>query len=195
MWYCIKKARKCLLLPEWALPKQKLELCYLFISVHILPDKPMSRKPTEVVTENCEFNLNALKSCSSCANNQSGSLWICFSADFIKAFHMAREEPTKKYTAPQTESQEVGWISSPLVMKKSWQVIQNTSVLEDNPAHAFSSRSHQTATTEDFISTDSALTSLNTRNMLCGPHMCPKKNQANAQNSKCVHVYSSSKKK
>ncbi|CAG11569.1 unnamed protein product [Tetraodon nigroviridis] len=48
----------------------------------------MSRKPTEVVTEN---------------------------SDFIKAFHMAREEPTKKYTVPQTESQEVGWISSPLI--------------------------------------------------------------------------------
>ncbi|XP_056894980.1 protein FAM183A [Takifugu flavidus] len=56
--------------------------------LHILPDKPMSRKPAEVVTEN---------------------------SDFIKAFHKAREEPTKKYTAPQTESQEVGWISSPLI--------------------------------------------------------------------------------
>lgn len=44
---------------------------------------------------------------------------FAFSADFIKAFHMAREEPTKKYTVPQTESQEVGWISSPLVKKKS----------------------------------------------------------------------------
>lgn len=42
-----------------------------------------------------------------------------FAADFIKAFHKAREEPTKKYTAPQTESQEVGWISSPLVKEKS----------------------------------------------------------------------------
>ncbi|TWW58226.1 hypothetical protein D4764_07G0009450 [Takifugu flavidus] len=40
----------------------------------------MSRKPAEVVTEN---------------------------SDFIKAFHKAREEPTKKYTAPQTESQEI----------------------------------------------------------------------------------------
>ncbi|XP_029683605.1 cilia- and flagella-associated protein 144 isoform X2 [Takifugu rubripes] len=56
--------------------------------LHILPDKPMSRKPAEVVTEN---------------------------SDFIKAFHKAREEPTKKYTAPQTESQEVGWISAPLL--------------------------------------------------------------------------------
>lgn len=67
-------------------------------------------------------------------------------------------------------------------------------VFEDNPAYTFSFRSHQTATTEDLISTDSALMSLNTRNMLCGHHICPRKNQANAQNSKRVHVYSSSKK-
>uniref|UniRef100_A0A3Q3VLD0 Uncharacterized protein n=1 Tax=Mola mola TaxID=94237 RepID=A0A3Q3VLD0_MOLML len=36
--------------------------------------------------------------------------------DFIKAFHKARQEPTKKYAVPQTESQEIGWISTPLVV-------------------------------------------------------------------------------
>ncbi|XP_029988063.1 cilia- and flagella-associated protein 144 [Sphaeramia orbicularis] len=56
--------------------------------LHVLPDKPMSRKPTEVIEENSEF---------------------------IKAFHEAREEPTKKYSMPQTESQEIGWVSTPLV--------------------------------------------------------------------------------
>nr|XP_046248417.1 protein FAM183A [Scatophagus argus]XP_046248418.1 protein FAM183A [Scatophagus argus]XP_046248419.1 protein FAM183A [Scatophagus argus] len=56
--------------------------------LHILPDKPMSRKPTEVIAEN---------------------------SDFIDAFHKARQEPTKKYTTPQTESQEIGWISAPLI--------------------------------------------------------------------------------
>ncbi|XP_068599452.1 cilia- and flagella-associated protein 144 isoform X2 [Brachionichthys hirsutus] len=56
--------------------------------LHILADKPMSRKPREVIAEN---------------------------SDFIEAFHKAREEPTKKYTTPQTASQEVGWISTPLI--------------------------------------------------------------------------------
>ncbi|XP_042372632.1 protein FAM183A [Plectropomus leopardus] len=56
--------------------------------LHILPDKPMSRKPTELVAEN---------------------------SDFIEAFHKARQEPTKKYAMPQTESQEIGWVSTPLV--------------------------------------------------------------------------------
>ncbi|XP_028259128.1 cilia- and flagella-associated protein 144 [Parambassis ranga] len=56
--------------------------------LHILPDKPMSRKPTEAVVENSEF---------------------------IKAFHKAREIPTEKYEAPLTESQEIGWVSAPLI--------------------------------------------------------------------------------
>lgn len=38
-----------------------LTICVLCFSVHILPDKPMSRKPTEVVAENCKSTLNALK--------------------------------------------------------------------------------------------------------------------------------------
>ncbi|XP_070688085.1 cilia- and flagella-associated protein 144 [Pempheris klunzingeri] len=56
--------------------------------LHVLPDKPMSRKPTEVIADN---------------------------TDFIEAFHKARQEPTKKYTMPQTESQEIGWMSTPLI--------------------------------------------------------------------------------
>ncbi|GAA6221328.1 protein FAM183A [Lates japonicus] len=56
--------------------------------LHVLPDKPMSRKPSEVIAEN---------------------------SDFIGAFHKARQEPTKKYTMPLTESQEIGWVSAPLI--------------------------------------------------------------------------------
>ncbi|XP_020793747.2 protein FAM183A [Boleophthalmus pectinirostris] len=76
-----KERRHQTLFTEFSLnPRTKL---------HVLPDKPMSRKPPEVVTEN---------------------------ADFIKAFHKAREEPTKKYSMPQTESQEMGWVSTPLII-------------------------------------------------------------------------------
>ncbi|XP_022609464.1 protein FAM183A isoform X2 [Seriola dumerili] len=56
--------------------------------LHVLPDKPLCRKPPEVIAEN---------------------------SDFIEAFHKARQEPTKKYTMPLTESQEIGWMSTPLI--------------------------------------------------------------------------------
>ncbi|CAL8328696.1 unnamed protein product [Merluccius merluccius] len=35
---------------------------------------------------------------------------------FIQAIREARLEPTKKYPHPQTESQEIGWISRPLIL-------------------------------------------------------------------------------
>ncbi|NP_001313503.1 cilia- and flagella-associated protein 144 [Danio rerio] len=35
---------------------------------------------------------------------------------FLQAVHNAHLEPTKKYTHPQTESQEIGWLSSPLLV-------------------------------------------------------------------------------
>uniref|UniRef100_A0A3B3D8Z3 Cilia and flagella associated protein 144 n=2 Tax=Oryzias melastigma TaxID=30732 RepID=A0A3B3D8Z3_ORYME len=59
-----------------------------FRKLHILPDKPMSRKPPEEVSEN---------------------------SDFIKELHRAYLVPKKKYSTPQTESQEIGWESSPLI--------------------------------------------------------------------------------
>uniref|UniRef100_A0A7N8WLH4 Family with sequence similarity 183 member A n=1 Tax=Mastacembelus armatus TaxID=205130 RepID=A0A7N8WLH4_9TELE len=80
----------------------------------------MCRKPTEVVAENCKFIRIFLKTtekqiqdktirCSSVTGR------LFFSADFIKTFHDARQEPTKKYTMPLTESQEIGWVSAPLI--------------------------------------------------------------------------------
>ncbi|KAM7409775.1 hypothetical protein PAMA_001323 [Pampus argenteus] len=56
--------------------------------LHVLPDKPMSRKAPEVIAENL---------------------------DFISVFHKARQEPTKKYALPLTESQEIGWVSTQLI--------------------------------------------------------------------------------
>ncbi|XP_068095528.1 cilia- and flagella-associated protein 144 [Hyperolius riggenbachi] len=34
---------------------------------------------------------------------------------FLKIFHHTALEPTKKYTEPQTTSQEIGWITEPLI--------------------------------------------------------------------------------
>ncbi|XP_006012440.1 protein FAM183A [Latimeria chalumnae] len=36
-------------------------------------------------------------------------------ATFLEIIHRAALEPTQKYTKPQTESQEIGWISKPLI--------------------------------------------------------------------------------
>jgi len=36
-------------------------------------------------------------------------------AHFLKVIERANQEPVKKYTFPQTEAQEYGWISRPLV--------------------------------------------------------------------------------
>ncbi|NXG06321.1 F183B protein, partial [Sakesphorus luctuosus] len=33
---------------------------------------------------------------------------------FLNLFHRAALEPTKKYSEPQTESQEIGWNTTPL---------------------------------------------------------------------------------
>ncbi|XP_076026279.1 cilia- and flagella-associated protein 144 [Genypterus blacodes] len=54
----------------------------------LIPDKPMSKK------EEIEFEHDS---------------------DFIQAYQRARLEPTKKFARPQTESQEVGWVSRPLI--------------------------------------------------------------------------------
>ena len=41
-----------------------------------------------------------------------------FSEHFKKVISRANLEPVKKYTHPQTEAQEVGWITRPLVRDK-----------------------------------------------------------------------------
>ncbi|XP_029473529.1 protein FAM183B-like, partial [Rhinatrema bivittatum] len=35
-------------------------------------------------------------------------------ANFLSVIHHVALEPTKKYTEPQTTSQEIGWITAPL---------------------------------------------------------------------------------
>ncbi|XP_019386802.1 PREDICTED: protein FAM183A isoform X2 [Crocodylus porosus] len=36
-------------------------------------------------------------------------------AKFLNLIHHAALEPTKKYSEPQTESQEIGWTTTPLI--------------------------------------------------------------------------------
>ncbi|XP_028857449.1 cilia- and flagella-associated protein 144 [Denticeps clupeoides] len=55
--------------------------------LHFLTDKPMTKNVNEQMEEDPEF---------------------------LKAIHKACLKPKEKYTHPQTESQEIGWISTPL---------------------------------------------------------------------------------
>ncbi|KAK1796702.1 hypothetical protein P4O66_009717 [Electrophorus voltai] len=59
-----------------------------FKKLHVLTDKPMARKTHEETEEDPAF---------------------------LKTIHGAHLEPTKKYTHPMTEAQEIGWIATPLV--------------------------------------------------------------------------------
>lgn len=47
-----------------------------------------------------------------------GAVYRRSTAAFLRIIHGAHLEPTKKYTHPMTESQEIGWISSPLVKQQ-----------------------------------------------------------------------------
>lgn len=58
-----------------------------FKKLHVLPDKPMSRKMYEEVEDPA----------------------------FLELFQRANLEPRKKYSYPVTESQKIGWISTPLI--------------------------------------------------------------------------------
>ena len=56
-----------------------------------------------------------LKKYTCTCNIQKFSFLLFFVAHFIQVIKRANLEPTKKYTVPQTESQEIGWITRPLV--------------------------------------------------------------------------------
>ncbi|KAL2089787.1 hypothetical protein ACEWY4_014475 [Coilia grayii] len=79
---------------ETILKEQRYQKLYTKFSinpykkVHILTDKPMSTNTDEQVEEDPAF---------------------------LRRLRGAHLEPTKKYTHPMTESQEIGWISTPLI--------------------------------------------------------------------------------
>ncbi|KAM6962654.1 cilia- and flagella-associated protein 144 [Aplochiton taeniatus] len=80
---------------ETILKEQRSQKLYTKFSInpykkfHVLTDKPMSKNTQEEVVEDPAF---------------------------LKIIHGACLVPTKKYTHPQTESQEIGWISTPLII-------------------------------------------------------------------------------
>ena len=42
-------------------------------------------------------------------------MFFVFQGHFKEVIKRANQEPVKKYTYPQTEAQEIGWITAPLV--------------------------------------------------------------------------------
>ncbi|XP_056132744.1 protein FAM183A [Lampris incognitus] len=83
------------ILAETIRKEQRRQKLYTEFSINpykklpVIADKPMTRNTQEIVKEDSAF---------------------------IKSIHMAHLEPTKKYNHPQTESQEIGWISTPLII-------------------------------------------------------------------------------
>ncbi|XP_068175536.1 cilia- and flagella-associated protein 144 isoform X2 [Antennarius striatus] len=79
----------------------------------------MIRKEQRYQKLHTEFSINPHRKLHILADKPMASVvWnkiSSFPANFIDAFHEGRQEPTKKYKTPQTESQEVGWISTPLI--------------------------------------------------------------------------------
>jgi len=59
-----------------------------FKTIHVITGKPNSKHDTEEGEEDSHF---------------------------LKVIKRANQEPVKKYTYPQTEAQEIGWITKPLI--------------------------------------------------------------------------------
>lgn len=102
-------------------------VCVCCVTVHVLPDKPMCRRTTEEIPEDgkisigikCEkYSIHLFRLYKFVFKQVGFIIWFFWPPeDFIKAFRKAHEVPTKKYSMPLTESQEIGWMSTPLVSK------------------------------------------------------------------------------
>ncbi|KAL1272750.1 hypothetical protein QQF64_028612 [Cirrhinus molitorella] len=66
-----------------------------------------------------EFNINPYKKLHILTDKPNSNITYKKEEEdpaFVQAIHMARLKPTKKYSHPQTEAQEIGWLSSPLIV-------------------------------------------------------------------------------
>ncbi|XP_016335956.1 protein FAM183B [Sinocyclocheilus anshuiensis] len=65
-----------------------------------------------------EFNINPFKKLHILTDKPVSNITYRKEEEdpvFVQAIRRAHLEPTKKYSHPQTEAQEIGWISSPLI--------------------------------------------------------------------------------
>ncbi|XP_077056068.1 cilia- and flagella-associated protein 144 isoform X2 [Siphateles boraxobius] len=96
--------------------------------------KPKEKEPVDIVHQNAihvetimkelrtqklytEFNINPSKKLHVLTDKPMSNITYRREEEdpaFLQAVHGARLEPAKKYSHPQTEAQEIGWISTPL---------------------------------------------------------------------------------
>ncbi|KAH0618720.1 hypothetical protein JD844_018161 [Phrynosoma platyrhinos] len=73
--------------------------------------KGLQKEPLDLVSQNKIFFYSITGKPASWHDNLEEPA----DAEFLKIIHHAALEPNKKYTEPQTESQEIGWHSTPLI--------------------------------------------------------------------------------
>lgn len=98
--------------------------------------KPKEKDPVDIVHQNAihvetimkelrhqklytEFNINPFKKLHILTDKAMSNITYRKEEEdpaFLQAIHGACLEPAKKYSHPQTEAQEIGWISSPLLV-------------------------------------------------------------------------------
>ncbi|KAK7144835.1 hypothetical protein R3I94_011047 [Phoxinus phoxinus] len=98
--------------------------------------KPKEKEPVDIVHQNAihvetikkelrtqklytEFNINPFKKLHVLTDKPMSNITYRKEEEdpaFLQAIHGARLEPAKKYSHPQTEAQEIGWISTPLIV-------------------------------------------------------------------------------
>ncbi|XP_051987131.1 protein FAM183A [Xyrauchen texanus] len=98
--------------------------------------KPTEKDPVDIVHQNAihvetimkelrhqklytEFNINPFKKLHILTDKPMTNIIYGKEKEdpaFLRIIHGACLEPTKKYTHPQTEAQEIGWLSSPLLV-------------------------------------------------------------------------------
>lgn len=88
--------------------------------------RPVSYANQNIIKCSIEFTIyiilsNLVAHIYHFTHNLPNNFCQCFNstAKFLKLIHHAVLEPPKKYTEPQTESQEIGWFSTPLVSRTS----------------------------------------------------------------------------
>uniref|UniRef100_A0A672MZX8 Uncharacterized protein n=1 Tax=Sinocyclocheilus grahami TaxID=75366 RepID=A0A672MZX8_SINGR len=76
------------------------------------PAASVQTQPYLLCISECSLNVFVLTHLLCLFVITKNAHFAILTAAFVQAIHRARLEPTKKYSHPQTEAQEIGWLSS-----------------------------------------------------------------------------------
>ncbi|XP_058034167.1 cilia- and flagella-associated protein 144 isoform X2 [Ahaetulla prasina] len=77
--------------------------------------KGVVKEPLDPVSQNKIFTETVQKELRCQRLHTEYALNPLIKAEFLQLIHHAALEPPKKYSEPQSESQEIGWFSTPLI--------------------------------------------------------------------------------